>query len=358
MDLQLFAQEPTEEATPRRREEARKRGQVFKSMELVGAATLLTSYMVLRYFGPYMAGRVLTFSTQLWESGPHQDWTEAGVRLLLINMFLLIALVVAPVALGALVTGLVMNYMQVGFLFTLEPLSPNFDRINPLSGLKRIFSRRALAEFLKSLMKLAIIGYVAYRVVADDLAVFPSLLELDLVQIVRFLIDLVSRLLLWVGLAMLVVAAADFYFQRWDYDRSLRMTRREVKDELRQTEGNPEVRSKIRQKQREMSRRRMMQDVKKADVVVTNPTHYAVALEYKQEAMGAPRVLAKGQGLIALRIREIAKESSVPIVENPLLARELHKTVDVGREVPSEMFQAVAEIFAFLYQLRKKGYVG
>lgn len=326
-------------------------------MEVVAATTLLASYVILQYFGPYMAGRILTYSTQLWESGANQDWSEAGVRLLLINMFLLIALVSAPVALGALVTGLLANYLQVGFLFTLDPLTPNFDRINPLSGLKRVFSKRAFAEFLKSLLKLSIIGYVAFRVVADDLAVFPSLLELDLTQIVEFLIGLVSRMLLWVGLAMLVVAVADYYFQRWEYDRSLRMTRREVKDELRQTEGSPEVRSKIRQKQREIARRRMMQDVKRADVVVTNPTHYAIALEYKQEEMGAPRVLAKGQGLIALRIREIAKESDVPVVENPPLARELHRVVDVGKEIPAEMFQAVAEIFAFLYQLRQKGYV-
>ncbi len=356
MDLQLFGQEPTEEATPRRREEARQRGQVFKSMELITSLSLLGTYGVLRMLGPYMGARVLHYARILWEEGARQDWSEAGVRVLLLNAVLLVAIVVAPVALGAMVVGLVANYLQVGFLFTLEPLVPSFDRVNPFSGIKRVFSRRALVELAKSLAKIGLIGYIAYKTVADDLDTFPMLLGMDLEQVVLFLADLVSRLLLWVGLSMLALAIADYAYQRYEYEVSLRMSKFEVKQEFKQTEGNPEIRQKIRQKQREASRRRMMHDVRKADVVVTNPTHYAVALEYKRESMSAPKVLAKGQGLIALRIRELATEHDVPIVENPPLARELHRVTDIGQDIPGDLYQAVAEVLAFVYQLKQKGY--
>jgi flagellar biosynthesis protein FlhB len=356
VNLQLFSQERTEEATPRRREDARKKGQVFKSMELVGAASLLGSYLILKYAGPFMAGRVFTFAQRLWEGGAQQDWSEAGVHKLLVDLFLLVALVVAPVLAGAAVVGLVGNVVQVGFLFTMEPLLPSFDRINPFAGLKRVFSRRALAEMAKSILKMTIIGYVAYATVAGDLDSFPVLLGLELNQVVVFLTDLVSRLMLRVGLAMLVMALADYFYQRWEYEQSIRMSKQEIKEEFKQMEGNPEVRSKIRQRQREMARQRQMQDVQKADVVVTNPTHFAVALAYKTESMPAPRVLAKGQGLVALRIRELAKEADVPIVENKPLTRELHRLVEVGQEVPGDLYQAVAEVLAFVYQLKQKGF--
>jgi flagellar biosynthesis protein FlhB len=356
VDLQLFAQEKTEEATPRRREEARKKGQVFKSMELVSAVTLLTAYTVIKVAGPFMAGRVFSFSRSLWEQGALQDWSESGVRVLLNQVFLLTAMVSAPVLLAGAVAGVAANVLQVGFVFTLEPMTPNFDRINPASGFKRIFSRRTLAELVKSLIKVTIVGYVAYRTVAGDLEAFPLLVSLEVPQMVQFMIDVVSRLLLWTGVALFVMAVADYMYQRWEYEESLKMTKQEIKEEYRQQEGNPEIRAKIRQKQREMARKRMMQDVKKADVVVTNPTHYAVALSYKQVEMAAPRVLGKGQGFLALRIREVAKEANIPIVENPPLARQLYAAADIGQEIPNDLYQAVAGVLAFVYQLKQKGY--
>jgi flagellar biosynthetic protein FlhB len=356
MYLQLFAQERTEEATPKRREEARNKGQIAKSVELVAASSLLGSYMLLRMMGPTMAGRVLSFARNLWEQGPQQDWSEAGVHMLLINLFLAAAVVVAPVLAATAVAGVVSNLLQVGFLFTLQPLTPSFDRLNPIAGLKRVFSRRALAEMAKSILKIGIIGYVAYSTVSGDLDSFPVLLGLEMPQVVTFLTDLVSRLMLRVGLAMLVLALADYFYQRWEYEQSLRMSKQELKEEFKQQDGNPEIRSKIRQKQRELARGRMMEDVKKADVIVTNPTHYAVALAYQSDSMAAPTVLAKGQGLIALRIRELAQENAIPIVENKPLARELHRVVDVGQAVPADLYQAVAEVLAFVYQLKQKGY--
>lgn len=356
MDLQLFAGERTEEATPKRREEARKKGQVFKSMELVGAISLLATYFTLQYAAPFMAGRIFAFSRSLWEQGNLQDWSEAGVRSLINNIFFITAMVAAPVALAAALAGLLGNILQVGFLFTGEPLVPNFDRINPGSGMKRIFSKRSLVEMIKAMIKVTIIGWVAYSTVAGDLDAFPLLIGLELPQMIQFFVELISRLLLWVGISMLVLSLADYMYQRWEYEESIKMSKQEVKEEWKQTEGNPEVKSKIRQKQREMSRRRMMEDVKKADVVVTNPTHYAVALAYKQDAMAAPKVLAKGQNLVALRIRELAQEADVPIVENPPLARQIYSMTDIGQEIPGDLFQAVAEVLAYVYQLKQKGY--
>jgi flagellar biosynthetic protein FlhB len=356
VNLQYFAQEKTEEATPRKREQARNKGQVFKSAELVGAVTLLTTYLVLRYAGPNIAGRVVSFARNLWVDGAHQDWSEAGVRLLLIQMLLLTAMAVAPVVLLAALAGVGANLIQVGFLLTATPMTPKWERISPASGLKRLFSKRSLAELFKALFKMCFIGVIAYRTVAADLDRFPLLLGMETIEVVSFLSGLVSRMILWVAVSMLVLALFDYAYQRYEYEQSLRMTKQEVKDEFKQTEGNPEIRSRIKQKQREMARRRMMQELPKADVVVTNPTHYAVALSYKPGEMAAPRVLAKGAGAVALRIRELSAEHNVPIVENPPLARELFRVSEVGETVPFELYQAVAEVLAFVYQTKEKGY--
>lgn len=357
MNLQLFAsQEKTEPASPRKREDARKKGQISKSMEVVSAVTLLTAVAVLKMAGPFMSGRLMAFAKATYEAGATQSWAESDVRTLLLNVMFTAALIVAPVALVTMLAGIVANVLQVGFLFTLHPVTPDFNKVNPVSGLKRIFSRRALAELAKSLAKVGIVGSVAYTAIRDDIVTFPTLVGREPAQVVAILTDLVSTVLLRVGLAMLVLAIMDFMYQRWEFEQSLRMTKQEVKDELKQTEGNPEIKSRIRQKQREMARRRMMQDVTKADVVVTNPTHYAVALEYKQGAMEAPRVLAKGQGFLALRIRELAQEAGVPVVENPPIARQIFRFAEVGQFIPADLYQAVAEILAFVYRLKEKGY--
>lgn len=356
MDLQRFAGERTEAATPKRREEARRRGQVARSIEINTALVLLGAWGMLNLFGDTMASNLLGFARAVWANGATQDWSPEGVRMLLLRTLWIAVVVGGPIAIGGLVLGVGANLVQVGFLFTLEPLTPNLSRLNPLEGFKRIFSRRSLAELVKSLLKMSLVGYVAYQTVSGDLGRFPTLMQLGLPAAIQFVFDLVSRLLLTVGLLMLVLAVADYLYQRYEYEVSLRMTKQELKEEFKNIEGNPEVRAKIRQKQREMARRRMMADVPKADVVVTNPTHFAVALAYAQGEMGAPKVLAKGQGLVALRIREIAKENGIPVVENKPLARELHKVVEVGQEIPYNLFQAVAELLAFVYQLKQKGY--
>lgn len=352
MRLQLFAQEKTEAATPRKRQEARRRGQVFRSTELTGAVTLLTAALVLRLTGGPVAGRVLSFSRTLWAEALTQDWSEAGVRLLMTEIVLLVAAATGPILLAAAAAGVTVNLIQVGVLFTAEPLMPKWERISPASGFKRLFSRRTVMELVKALFKIGVIGWIAYRTVAGDLDQFPMLLGMDLTAVLAFLSGLLMRMLLWVGLAMLLLALADFAYQRYEHEQSLKMTRQEVKDEFRQTEGSPEVRGLIRQRQREMARRRMMQDVPRADVVITNPTHYAVALQYRQSEMAAPVVLAKGPGHLALKIRELAQEHGVPVVEDPPLARALFRSAAVGEPIPLEFYQAIAEVLAFVYRLK------
>jgi flagellar biosynthetic protein FlhB len=249
---------------------------------------------------------------------------------------------------------LIVNYSQVGFLFTMEPLQPKFGKMNPLTGFKRVFlSKHSFMEMLKGLFKVAIVGFVAYAATNDVMADSLSLADSDASAIMKFMAAVSLKVGLKVGLAFFVLAAGDYIFQRFEFEKSLRMTKQEVKEEAKQSEGDPQIKGRIRTIQRQIAYRRMMQDVPKADVVVTNPTHYAVAIKYEMGKMGAPKVVAKGLDLIAQRIKEIAKEHNVPIVEDRPLAQMLYKTVDVGEEVPEKLFQAVAQVLAYVFRLRE-----
>lgn len=352
MNLQLFAGERTEQATPRRLEKARQRGQVFKSMEVISAATLLGAYAGLQTAGPLAWAAIAELAGEVWGHLSRPDLQVDTVVTLLIRMVQAAALAVGPVVGMVLVAGLTANYAQVGFVFSLEPLFPQFSRIDPMSGLQRLFSKRALVELVKALLKVSIIGYVSYLTVRSDLVHFPELLDAAPAAAAAQAAATTTRVILRVALVMLALAAADWLYQRFEYETSLRMTKQEVKQEHRESEGSPELKQQIRRRQRAAAARRMMHDVPKADVVVTNPTHYAVALRYRPGEAAAPKVLAKGQGFIALRIRDIARQSQVPVVENPPLARALHASVEIGDMVPPELYQAVAEVLAYVYRLR------
>lgn len=259
-----------------------------------------------------------------------------------------------PVIGVAMVVGVVVNLLQVGVTFTAEPLAPNWARLNPVAGFTRLFSRRAFVDSVKTLLKVLLIGWLTFSAVRADAAMLLRTSEIDPLMVMMLVGQLLYKMAWRVGLAMLVLALLDYGFQRWEYEKSLRMTKEEVKQEMKQTEGDPQVKSRIRARQQAIARRRMMQAVPKADVVVTNPTHYAVALQYDAQKMAAPTVVAKGMNLIALRIREIAQRHGVPIVENPPLAQSLYRTVDIGEQIPPELYQAVAEVLAYVYRLRRR----
>ncbi|NMB46794.1 MAG: flagellar biosynthesis protein FlhB [Firmicutes bacterium] len=351
-NLQLFADGKTEPATPRRREEAREKGQVAKSQEFNTALILLAMSGLLAINGQWALGRMIGFTREVIGSGlAGVEFSLGGMQALQARAVLCILTVAGPVMALALTVGLLGQLLQVGFNITGEPLKPQLSRMNPIEGAKRIFSKRALVELLKACLKIGIVAYVTYAAVRGDIRRLPSLLWMEPVQAAAFTSTLMGRIGLWIGASLLAVAAADYLYQRWEYEESIKMSIQDVKDELKQTEGDPYIRSAIRARQRQLAQSRMMQAVPTADVVITNPTHVAVALKYDAGSMTAPIVVAKGAGFVAARIREIAADNDVPIVENPPLARTLHDAVQVGREIPAELYQAVAEVLAYVYKL-------
>ncbi|HEX3030693.1 MAG TPA: EscU/YscU/HrcU family type III secretion system export apparatus switch protein, partial [Bacillota bacterium] len=257
-----------------------------------------------------------------------------------------------PVLAATLVAGVSANFAQVGVMFSTEALAMRLDRLNPIEGLKRIFSLRSLAELIKSLFKVTMVGVLAYRIIMDNFEVFPKMLDMDIRTSGSFIGGLVVKIGLEAAVLLLVLALFDYMFQRYEFNKSLKMAKEEIKEEFKQTEGNPQIKGKIREKMRKMSSRRMMQEIPKADVVITNPTHYAVALRYDGDTMQSPQIVAKGVDLLAQRIKEIAREHGVITVENKPLAQALFKVTDVGDFVPADLFQAVAEVLAFVYRLK------
>jgi flagellar biosynthetic protein FlhB len=259
-----------------------------------------------------------------------------------------------PVMLAALLISILANLIQGGLVFSTEALKPRVDRLNPATNLKNLFSKRSLVEALKSLIKLAIIGYICYDALSLQARVLPRLSEAGVSQILSVIGQLASSISIRAGLFMVAVAGADYAYQLYEYEQSIKQTKQEVREDYKQTEGDPLIKGQLRRFQREMSRRRQLAAVPEADVVVTNPTHYAVALRYDREQMMAPEVVAKGADYLAQKIREIAIRHDVPLMENPPLARALYKTVEVGQAVPPELYRAVAEVLAYVYRLRER----
>ena len=345
-------QEKTEAPTQKKREDARKEGQVAVSKE-VSSSILLGVFLIYLL----VAGKAgLLEIERIWItsfqelSGP--DLTIGRISQIFTSNLWLLSLVLFGLFALIFVIALLTSVMQVGIHVT--GLKFQWSRLSPLKGLKRIFSMNGLAELFKGLFKMGIIVYITYLSISAVIGELLTLAKMPLGGIFQFNFDLLTTLFGRVALALVVLAVFDFLFQRWNFEQQIKMTKQELKEEMKQTEGDPQLRSRVRQVQRDISRARMMQNVPKADVVVTNPTHFAVALEYDREAMAAPKVSAKGADFMAERIRAIAKENDIPIVENPMVAREIYQNVDIGQQVPEKFFRAVAEILAFVYRLKGK----
>ncbi|MGE5371343.1 MAG: flagellar biosynthesis protein FlhB [Solirubrobacterales bacterium] len=354
-NLQLFAGEKTEQATPRKREQARQKGQIFKSMDLSSAVILLAAFAGLNMMFPTMLGAMSEFTQKYYGMiGQNTPLTVSVVNAIALDSVLLIVRVGLPVVGVAALAAFLVNLAQVGFIFSEEALSFNLERLDPIEGLKRIFSKRAIAELVKSILKVSLIGYIVYSVAMAHINDFPGFMDMDLIAILQVLLAIVFEMAMKVGLALVILGIFDYGFQWWQYEESLKMSKQEVKDEYKNIEGDPKIKAKIKQRQREIAMRRMMAEVPKADVVITNPTHFAIALRYDAETMDAPKIIAKGQDFVALRIREIAQEAGVTVVENPELARGLYYVVEIGDFVPEEMFKAVAEVLAFVFRQKKK----
>lgn len=354
INLQLFAGEKTEEATPRKKQQAREKGQVMRSTELNSAFILLLTFLSLRYFAPYIMAEISGFMRELYLSVMAAELTVPLLTSIFISVMIVMAKTLFPIMGVALAGGLLASYIQIGFLFTTEPLQVKLERIDPLAGFKRIFSKRTIAELLKSVFKIAGISYIAYTVLINDYRSFGPLIEMNIMDALAFIGNIIWKVTFRAGIFLLILAGFDYFYQRWEYNESLKMTKQEVKDEFKNIEGNPQLKAKIKEKQRQMAMQRMMQEVPRADVIVTNPTHFAVALKYDAKTMAAPVVVAKGADLVAQRIKEIAKEHNVATVDNKILARSLFQMVEIGGPVPADLYQAIAEVLAFVYRLKGK----
>ena len=354
-DLQLFAEgEKTEEPTAKKRSDARKKGQVGRSQELNTAFVLLIGFFILKVLWEYIYGEIANYTTYIYGHLMQSVDTETVLQLF-IGIMIVLAKTVLPVMFAILIMGLGINLFQVGLKFSTEAIEIKLDKLNPINGFGRMFSKRTLVELVKSILKIVIIGFFLYNYLKDEIFVMPQFIYYDLGTSLEEIAKIIFAMIFQVLAVIIILAILDFTYQKWQTTQDLKMTKQEVKDEMKQSEGDPQIKGKIRQKQRQMAMARMMQEVPKADVIITNPTHYAVALQYSQ-GMTAPAVLAKGQDFVAQKIKEIAKEHKVPIVENKPLARALFAAVEVGDMVPPELYQAVAEVLAYVYRLKHKRY--
>lgn len=358
-DLQFFAagdSDKTEEPTQRRKEEARKKGQVAKSAELSSIIVLLTLFFILNILGGWFYSLLSSYmKNNLGPAALTKELSETNVGNILFQHIAFFFQIFLPLGLGAMAVALAVNFIQVGFLFTAETLKPKFNRINPINGFRRVFSTQGLVELVKSALKLVIVTYFVYSTLKGRIMALFDTVKQSPLDVAKVIWSIIYQVAVKICIFLLILAVFDYIYQRWQLKKSLRMTKKEVQDEYKQTEGNPQIKNKIRQRQRQIAARRMMQEVPKADVVITNPTHLAVALRYDSSSMAAPVVVAKGEGFIAEKIKELAKVSGVTLVENKPLAQALYKTVDIGEAVPAKLYQAVAEVLAFVYRLKRGG---
>jgi len=343
----------TEKPTPKKLEDARKKGQVAQSREIPSAMILMTSLAVF-YFGGRAMARQLAEFMQISFRNLDGGWTHSveSVQLMAVWLVKGTLSIIMPMMLALLAIGIVANVAQFGFNLKEDLLVPDFKKLDPFSGMKRLVSLKALVELAKSVIKIGFVGLIAYLVLRQELVAIPSLIRAEVTETALYMGKVAFKIAFFVCLGLVVLAAADYAYQRWQHRKNLMMTKQEVKEERKQSDGDPQVKSRIRSMQMEMAQRRMMAAIPTADVVITNPTHFAIAVKFDAQAMDAPQVVAKGADFVAQRIREIAQEHDVPLVENKPLARALYGSTDIGGFIPTELYRAVAEVLAYVYRLK------
>lgn len=354
LDLQFFSGEKTEKATPKKKQDARKKGQVAKSQDINTAVVLISVFLFLMFFGKTMTEGLVGILRHSLQNYMFMELNETNIQSILLEILGELALFLGPVMLVAMIAGVAANYAQVGFMYSAEAIQMKLEKINPISGFKRIYSMRALVEMLKSILKISFIGMIAFSVLWTRMDEVLLLANKSVGAAIATIAGLTLQMGLYASGALLFLALLDYLYQKYDFEKSIRMSKQDMKDEYKNIEGDPLIKSKIKQKQREMAMRRMMQDVPKADVVITNPTHFAIALKYDDQKSDAPVVIAKGVDFVAQKIKLIAKENEIATVENRPLARALYSQAEIGDAIPEEFFKAVAEILAYVYQTKNK----
>lgn len=344
----------TEEATPRKLLEAREKGNVISSQEVSHFAVLLAGALIAAFLGPFLANKLVTAVGGLLFNFHVIDVDAANIGVILKNVILQVGLGMFPLVAVVFIFAIGAKLLVSGFLFSSESLKPSIERISPIKGFSRLFSLKSLIEFLKGIVKLTIVGAIAVLIALPVFDKVELLMQMDIIETVEETQSIITKMFIGVVAIMAIIAALDYMYQRFEYLKQMRMSRQEVKDEFKQSDGDPLVRGRLRQIRTERARARMMAAVPEADVVVTNPTHFAVALKYEMASMNAPRLVAKGADEVALRIRDVANENEVPVVENPPIARALFETADIDDEIPPEHYKAVAEIISYVFKLKNK----
>jgi flagellar biosynthetic protein FlhB len=348
------AEEKTEAPSEKRRQDAREKGTVAKSTEINSVVVLLTGILMLRFAGPWIYRQIAAAVVDYYSGISTISLTQETLISLAYKALLLFGKAALPIAGAIMIAGMIANVVQIGFLFTLKPLVPDFQKINPISGFGRLFSLRSLFEAAKNIVKLTIIAVVAWLTLKAE---FPKMLQLSdtsVGMIWLFILSVGFKVMLRIAIVLIIIAILDYGYQRYEHEKKLKMTQQELKEERKQMEGDPQIKARIRALQREMARRRMMQQVPKATVVVTNPTYIAIALRYEPGEQDAPVVVAKGKRTLAERIKAIALDNDIPVVENKPLARAMYDKVEPGWPIPVEFFTAIAEIMAYVYRLRNR----
>lgn len=350
-----MAGEKTEKATSKRKQDERKKGNIFQSKELVTVFSLVVMFYSFKLLSPFIIHTVeesIRLFSSLASTTGRIETPEVTAYLL--ESIIIYAKTALPLLMISGLVAIVITFAQTKMLVSFKAIEPKFNRMNPLEGIKKMFSLRGVVELVKSLLKVAVLGYIVYSKFSDRIAEIPKLMDMEPIQAVAFVSDFIISLVLTVGAIFLFLAVADYVYQWYDYEKNLRMSKDEIKEEYKQTEGDPQIKGKIKQKQREMSQGRMMQEVPKADVIIRNPTHYAVALSFDPDKNNAPLLLAKGTDLLALRIVRVAEQHDIMTIENKPLARGLYESVKLNHEIPEKFYGAVAEVLAFVYSLKKK----
>ena len=344
--------EKTEQPTPKKRKELRDKGEVAKSRELPSVAVLLSAMIALCLFGSYTYSHIQGIMRESFSLPTMNDLSIPEFLIFAQNVITDFILALCPLLAAIFITAILSNIMQVGFVLSGESIMPKLSKIDPIKGFGRLFSKQGFMELFKSLIKLVIVSGIAYLTVKDEMKTVATLGEMELRSIFAYIFIIFFKIFIRCGMAMIFLALMDYAFQKWEFEKRNKMTKQEVKDEFKRTEGDPLIKSRIKSIQMEMARKRMMQAVPEADVVITNPTHLAAALRYDSSSMNAPKLVAKGAGKIAKKIKDLAEEHDIPIVENRELARNLNSHVEIGQEIPPILFQAVAEVLAYVYKIK------
>lgn len=347
--------EKTEKATPKRRRDERKKGNVFVSKDVVTVFTLIGGFYVLKFtfYSSYqvLKGYLLKYLNYMETVA---DLTMDRVREMGLDAVLVAVRIVAPIMALVIILSIAATIFQTKPLFAIDSLKPKFSKLNPITGIKKLFSLRSLVDVIKGIIKISILCYILFDFIKEELTQLPRLLHVDIMTACGYMFQTAFSMSIKIGAAFAIISVLDFYYQKWEYERQLKMSKQEIKEEYKQLEGDPQIKGKIKQLQRQRAMSRMMQQVPDADVVIKNPTHFAVALRYNPERDAAPVLLAKGQDHVALRIIKVAEENNVFVIENKPLARGIFATTELNQELPKEFYGAVAEILVHIYKLNRK----